>query len=397
MWPTRSCNATGKVNQRGSVEEVVVGQVSMTRSLGAGVLAGSIAAVAVALLSLTIHSPDALVCNSVSAAAGALLVGLGGGFVWWAARGQRWPWRTLALAALGAFVLVALAALLEEALPSAPLTGLARFVVPLAALSFGLVALLTPVLARPIVPGAWLAPAGVAAACAVAVVLAGHTRIASGTLSLPVLAQPVQTTAAGTPTPPQAGAAPAAASTGQLSPKDLAGLAFVVVPGKSQATYTVREKLSKLPAPDDAVGKTTTLSGTIYLDGRPSQVTVDLRTLESDQALRDSYIRDRGAFKTSQHPYAVFTIPNLGGLPATYQQGQTVTRDVAGTMTINDVEKPMTFAVDARLQGAELDIHGMANFTWDDFQIPPPNLGGFVTVESTVHVEVLLVAQERKG
>jgi polyisoprenoid-binding protein YceI len=382
-----------------------VERISLRRALLAGVLAGSIAAVAAALLSLATHSPDALIFNSVSVGIGALLVGLGGGAVWWAVQQRPAPWRTLALAVLVAFILVALAALIEDALPSAPLSGVSRYVIPLAALSFGLVAILTPLLARPLVPTSWLAPAGLLVACAVAVALAGQTQTTSGKLALPALAKPAQTvsaratraatseaTAATSAVTGQASATAAIPTAGVLTPKDVAGVAFTVMPGKSQATYTVREKLARLPSPDDAVGKTSTITGTVHLDGRPSTITVDLRTLQSNQPLRDSYIRDRGAFKTSQHPYAVFTLTNLGDLPATYQQGQTVTRNVTGTMTINDVQKPMTFAVDARMQGNELDIHGTTDFTWNDFQIPPPNLGGFVTVENTVHVEVLLEA-----
>lgn len=348
---------------------------SFVRSLLAGLAAGSVAAVVASLLSLRLQSPDGAFFNTASVTFGTLLAGLAGGGIWWAVQRFRSPGRIYAACALAAFAFVSAAALLGQNLPGMALSGLASFVIPEATLALALVAVLTPALARFARPTVWLSPAALVVAAALGVGLAGHARVASGRLALPERL--------------------ATASVGSLTPKDVAGQVFTVVADKSTATYTVQEKLANAPLPNNAVGKTSSISGTISLDGQPSTITVDLRTLQSDQALRDNFIRNRGSLMTSQHPYAVLTIPDLSSLlPSSYQEGQTISRNVTGTMTINDVQHPLTFAVEAQLQGGTLTVHGTTDFTWSDFQITPPNLDGFVQVDNNVHVEVLLVAQQ---
>ena len=174
--------------------------------------------------------------------------------------------------------------------------------------------------------------------------------------------------------------------------QNLAGT-FTVVPGESVGTYTVREKLSRLPLPNDAVGRTTAFSGEIHLDGRPSRLTVDLRTLTSDQPQRDNYIRRRGGLLSESYPFAEFTVTELGGLPEQLLSGQTVRKDVTGVMKIREVERPFSFSVEGTMQEDTLQVLGTADFTWADFQIPPPNIARIVQVEDNVHIEVLLVAK----
>ena len=120
---------------------------------------------------------------------------------------------------------------------------------------------------------------------------------------------------------------------------------------------------------------------------------MDLRTLTSDSPQRDNFIRTRGGVQSERYPYAEFTVPTLSDLPAAYRPGETVSRNVPGTMKIREVERPLTFAVEARMQDNVLYILGRTSFTWADFQIPPPNIANIVQVEDTVNVEVLLVAR----
>ena len=72
----------------------------------------------------------------------------------------------------------------------------------------------------------------------------------------------------------------------------------------SRATFTVTEKLAQLSLPNDAVMRSTALTGEVRLDGRPSRVALDLMKLSSDQDRRDQFVR-RLLFQ--QHPTAVLT------------------------------------------------------------------------------------------
>lgn len=357
---------------------------SLRTSLFAGLAAGAVAAVAAALVSLPLRSPDDNFLNTASVTAGALLAGLAAGAGWWLLGGRPPAWPRFALGMAAALAIVAAGALLLNL----ALAGSARFVIPLAVIVFGLLALLTPPLTRGRTRPAWAGPAGAVAALALGIALAGQGDAERGTLSLPDAPPPAAraTTAAG------AGAGTdAAASDGLIRAADVAGVEFRVTPGESTATYTVREKLARLPLPGDAVGKTTAVSGSLRLDGQPSRVVVDLSKLQSDQPMRDNFVRRNGP-QLSRYPLAEFTVTSLD-LPAEYRPGDTVTRDVTGTMKIREVERPVTFAVEARLQGGVLQVLGRTDFTWADFQIPPPNVAGIVQVEDNVHVEVLLVAR----
>ena len=58
----------------------------------------------------------------------------------------------------------------------------------------------------------------------------------------------------------------------------------------SSVTFTVNEKLARLPLPIDAVLSTEIVNGTIDLEYSKSDITVDLHTLKSDQDKRDRYV-----------------------------------------------------------------------------------------------------------
>lgn len=334
----------------------------------AGLIAGAIAAVVAFLVSLPLKSPDDAVLNTATVGVGALVVGLAAGGVWRALQGVARRWEVYAAAAIAAFGLAVAVGLVFETL----LEGSIGFIIPLAAIVFALSAALPPILQRlefaPPWPGA-LASVGAVAALALSIGLSGQGDAESGRLALP---EP----------------APASPAATVVRPEDVAGVIFSVVPGESVLTYTVREKLASLPTSDDAVGRTTALGGEVRLDGA-SRVSADLSALESDQARRDNRVRD--IFQSD--PMAEFTVDDLGDLPTEYVPGETVTTTVKGSATVRGVEHPLTFAIEARMEGDTLFVLGTTDFTWADFEIDPPNIGGFVQVEDNVHIEVLIVAK----
>lgn len=202
----------------------------------------------------------------------------------------------------------------------------------------------------------------------------------------PAATNPPPPTAAATAPPPTAiPESPAAA--------DDSRPAFIVGDG-SAATFTVNEKLAWLDLPNDAVMRTESLSGMVYLDDRPSAVDIDLHSLTSDSDRRDRYVRQR---MFPNHPTATFTVTDLGELPNPLPAGEVITREVAGELSIGGVVKPLTFAVEARRDPNALFILGSTTFTWADLEIPPPNIPGRIQVKDEVQVEVLLSAVPESG
>lgn len=363
----------------------------------AGIIAGSVAAIAAVLLSLPLYSPSDTLFNSASVAAGSLVAGVVAGLLWNAlpAGPRRLRRFVSAWAVLFALTVVALFA------GETQIDRMLEFGLPLAALVFAVSGVLTPALDRPL-PRRWHAPASAVPviapllALALGVALVGQGDGESGTLSLPAPAG-VATAGSGTATTAGSGTAAAAGSEAAAaagttievgSPDDVAGVSFIVGEG-SEVTFTVNEKLSRLPLPNDAVVRTDALSGTLHLDGRSSTVEIDLLQLESDQSRRDSYIRTR---MFPDYPIATITFDALPELPESYVMGEIFEGEVSGRLLILGVEHLLTFTVEARIDPDALLILGRTTFTWDEIEVPRPTFTG-VEVEDEVRVEVLITAR----
>ncbi len=194
---------------------------------------------------------------------------------------------------------------------------------------------------------------------------------------------PTTAPSADTPTPrPAQEQAPAERSTGQVD-----GIVFVVSEG-SEATFSVGEVLANVSIPNyEAVMRTTSLSGEVRLDGEASVVTVNLHSMESDEPFRDRYVQSR---MFPGQPTASVTFGNLTPLPGGFTDGEEVTTEVVGTLNINDMDVPLTFAITARDDGDEVFVLGRSTFTWDQIGEPVPTARSVVSVEDEVRVEVLL-------
>ena len=215
------------------------------------------------------------------------------------------------------------------------------------------------------------------------------TAPAAAPASEPVAPEPTLPSAAAEPAETSAPAEPAELAVQEMpAPGQVENVVFVIGEG-SEATFTVNEKLARLELPNDAVMRTSDLSGKVYLDGQTSVIEINLHSLTSDQSRRDGYVRDR---MFPSNPVAVFTVPDLGPLPEPIAVGESITRQVEGQLSIRGITKPVTFEVVARLDPEALFILGSTSFTWDELEIPPPNIPGRIQVKDEVSVEVLLSA-----
>lgn len=175
-------------------------------------------------------------------------------------------------------------------------------------------------------------------------------------------------------------------------------LHFVLVSEQSEASYIAREKLAFLPATSEAVGKTNAITGDIYLTRKglspspPSVIRVDLRTLRSDEARRDNFVRNN-TLNTDQYPFAEFRIEGIEGFPTSYQEGEEVAVRLVGTMTIRGTSRPLVFDARARYGGGTLTGVAHTAFKLTDFGLSPPNIAGFVTVEDEIRLQIILVAR----
>jgi polyisoprenoid-binding protein YceI len=164
----------------------------------------------------------------------------------------------------------------------------------------------------------------------------------------------------------------------------------------SQAGYRVREQLAGLPAPSDAVGRTSKISGTISVSGSPAQYaitsgsfTVDVSTLTSDRSMRDQRIHNMG-LESSRYPTSTFVLINPISLPSTAGSGQMFQVSATGNLTIHGLTKPVTIPLTAQVAGSRVQVSGSVTFPWSDFGMEAPNVGGFVSVQDHVTMEFAL-------
>lgn len=215
----------------------------------------------------------------------------------------------------------------------------------------------------------------------------------------PTVAGATPTTVAGATPTTAAGATPAttpASATGAAS--DLVGT-WRAITG-STAGYRVREKLVALPAKSDAVGRSPGVTGTVKVEDVGGALTattatfeVDLTKLTSDESRRDQRIRTDG-LQTNQFPKATFTSTKPITLPTGTTAGQAVKATAEGDLTLHGVTKRVTIPLDVRVSGDRGELVGSLGFPMSDFNISPPNVAGFVTVDSDATMEFKLVLEK---
>ena len=161
----------------------------------------------------------------------------------------------------------------------------------------------------------------------------------------------------------------------------------------SVAGYRVREKLLRLPASNDGVGRTSAITGAFRLSGdrsgmrveRGLRLDVDVSTLKSDDDRRDNSMRTVG-IETDLYPTATFVSTTDIVLPPGVVSGGQAAVTVEGHLTIHGVTRPVALALQAQHTGGRIEVVGTYTFGWDQFEMKQPNKT-YVTVESDPTLE----------
>lgn len=184
--------------------------------------------------------------------------------------------------------------------------------------------------------------------------------------------------------------ASSSASGGATGPSPATGDGSWAVTGDSVVGYRVNEVLFGQSA--DAVGRTSAITGTMTLDGATvtdASFTVDMTTVTSDESRRDGQFNGR-IMETSVYPTATFTLSepiDLGTLP---DANADVTATATGELTLHGVTKTVTFDIQGRYTGSQVEVAGSIPITFADWNISNPSFGP-VTTEDHGILEFSLV------
>ncbi|HJT59996.1 MAG TPA: YceI family protein [Ktedonobacteraceae bacterium] len=174
---------------------------------------------------------------------------------------------------------------------------------------------------------------------------------------------------------------------------------FQIVSDETTASYSVYENLIFQNKPNnDAVGTTHSVQGNfkIRTSGSPlvaaMNIQVDLRTLQSDAAMRDNYVR-RNTLETDTYPYATFVSVSTQGLPASYSDGQTVHFQLTGNLTMHGKTNKEVFDVQGKVVGNTITGTATSTIYMTDFDMQPPNLANIAIAQNKVVISIAFTAK----
>ncbi len=190
------------------------------------------------------------------------------------------------------------------------------------------------------------------------------------------------------------------AATATGTPVSSTGLqTFQLVPAQTTASYSVYENLVFQNKPNnEAIGTTHSVQGSFKIRSGASplvaamNITVDLRTLQSDAQRRDNYIQ-QNSLQTDTYPNATFVSVSTQGLPASYTDGQTVHFQLTGNLTMHGKTNKEVFDVQGKVVGNTITGTATSTIYMTDFGIEPPNLANIAIAQNKVVITLTFTAK----
>lgn len=187
-------------------------------------------------------------------------------------------------------------------------------------------------------------------------------------------------------------------------PATLDGTWRVVTGGDTTAGLRIDESFAGGLADHTAVGRSTEVSGSLAISGTEvtgGSFTVDLTKLEFTDdpgrsvANRANAMRSRG-LETSRFPEATFAITEPVDFGSRPDEGEVVTLDVTGELTLHGVTRPVTVPVEAKLVGDTLRIATAdpVPVVLADYDIDKPTGGPIAAIDDAGSFEFLVVLEQ---
>jgi polyisoprenoid-binding protein YceI len=148
---------------------------------------------------------------------------------------------------------------------------------------------------------------------------------------------------------------------------------WVIVGDASTVGYRIQEVLAGVDV--EAAGRTDQVTGSLTILGTQAtagEFSVDMATIVSDDGRRDGQFRGR-IMNVDQFPTATFVLTSPIDFGAVPLDGSSVVATASGELTLRGVTRPVTFEVDARLEGGRIGVLGSIPILFSDYQIPDPS------------------------
>ncbi len=177
----------------------------------------------------------------------------------------------------------------------------------------------------------------------------------------------------------------------ELEPAPEGATTYTVTPIANEVRYRVREQLAGIDFPNDAIGKTSKITGQIVIDDEgavvsdASRFVVEAASITSDRDRRDNYLRRR-TLTVDEHPTIVLVPTGLRGLTIPSGAGRD-TFQIIGDLTVRAVTRPTTWNATAQFQNGRVTGSAVTRFTFPDFQMEKPRVRSVLSVADTIALE----------
>lgn len=161
----------------------------------------------------------------------------------------------------------------------------------------------------------------------------------------------------------------------------------------SEARYMVTEKLAMNTFDNEVVGKSAAVTGMVVLDasGRvvpaDSRIVIDLTTLRTDRARRDSYVQ-KNTLETARFPKAELRITEIRGLPAQLPATGTASITVLADFALHGVTRPTTWTASVEFTTVGLKGTAKTAVQFADFNITVPRVPVVARVDDPITLEL---------
>lgn len=175
-------------------------------------------------------------------------------------------------------------------------------------------------------------------------------------------------------------------------PPTAAPVHFALAPTGNQVRFTVREQLTTIEYPIDAIGTTSAITGGITftaagkVDPAGSRISIAMDSLKTDKDNRDAWIRTH-TLRTDSFPTAVLVVKELQGLPSTLPKSGTLSIKLVGDLTLHGVTKPWTWDVMLTANGNHYSGKASTHIKFGDFGMEQPRLMIVISVVDDVKLE----------
>ena len=175
-------------------------------------------------------------------------------------------------------------------------------------------------------------------------------------------------------------------------PSRRAAYSYTVSTTGNEARYRVREQLAGFDFPNDAIGRTSAVTGAINFDdsgaivAAGSQINIGVGGLTSDKERRDGFVRRR-LLETDSFPTVTLALTSASGVNLPLAEADSSRFTLNGNLTVKRETRPTTWQVTAIRSGDVVTGTATTAFTFADFNMEKPRVRSVLSVADTIKLE----------